>query len=96
MPRRIVLGASHERPPLPVQPHTPPYSPPHRSEGPEVKKIQALRPDKHKPSVVKEYNFWWAQVYTADNTFLTELHKSQPEALAAAYELAELNKGLAA
>lgn len=51
--------------------------------------IQALRPNKYKPSVVKNY-YWWAQTYTKDGQFITELFRTQPEALAKAYEYAAL------
>lgn len=57
-------------------------------------KYQHGRPNRHKPSVVKNGGFWWARVWTPDNLqFLNSLHKSQPEALGKAYELAARNEG---
>jgi len=50
-------------------------------------KFQNSRPNRHKPSVVKEYGFWWAKAYDKNNHFRAEIADSHAEALDKALSL---------
>jgi hypothetical protein len=50
-------------------------------------KFQNSRPNRHKPSVVKEYGFWWAKAYDKNNHFRAEMADTHAEALDKALSL---------
>lgn len=51
-------------------------------------KMQSDRPNPVKPSVVKDYLGWWAQV-RAPHGYVNRIFQSQPEALAKALRFAD-------
>jgi len=51
-------------------------------------KLHSLRENPNKPSVVKEYGWWWARTRNTTGGYAISTHASQPEAFTAAQAMA--------
>jgi len=51
-------------------------------------KLHSTRTNPNKPSVVKEYGYWWARTRNTNGGYAMSVHPCQPEAFKAATSMA--------